>query len=86
MMLRSNYSIEDDGTLLASSGSVHHIGQLFFDETLANEIVALEPYSTTTQSRTLNAADSILSTAGTNGNSVIADTELLGDDVSDGVL
>jgi len=51
-------------TFVSSSGSLSHIGQIFFDETWNTKVYATSPYTSNRQSRTLNSQDSILKGAG----------------------
>lgn len=71
-----------------SDSDVQHIGQLFFEEDLLSQVYALEPYSAhlLTLNRTTNAEDSLYSTANSEGYSVVIDVDLLGDDVSAGLV
>ena len=70
-----------------SSGSVQHIGQLFFDMSLLKQVEATYPYNTNTQDWTTNSEDSILSEeTATDGVDPVVEYILLGDDITDGVL
>jgi hypothetical protein len=71
-----------------SQASVQHLGQLFFNESLLNEIYALAPYSThlATLNRTTNAEDSLYSTANGNGYSAVISVSYLGDALTDGLV
>ncbi|KAF8605351.1 aromatic compound dioxygenase, partial [Ceratobasidium sp. AG-I] len=62
------------------------LGDIFFEEELNDQVVALPVYANTTQRRTLNSQDGILAEANTDGYNSFADTELLGETVADGVL
>jgi protocatechuate 3,4-dioxygenase beta subunit len=74
-----------NGTL--TGGNIPHIGQLFFDQSLINEVEALSPYSTNTQSLTTNAEDRVFSdeTADSVSDPVI-EYVLLGDTIDDGIF
>lgn len=76
----------DDGTINSAAGTIYHIGQIFYDEDLLTQVLATSVYSNTTQTRTLNADDTILSAENTDGNNAYADTSLIGDSIEDGVL
>jgi len=52
-------------------GTVSHIGQIFFEDSLADQVIATSPYTLNKNSRTKNAADSILSQENANGNNAI---------------
>lgn len=71
-----------------STTDIQHIGQLFFDEDLLEEVYSLSPYSAhlETLNRTSNADDSIYSVANADGYSAIVDVSLLGEAISDGLL
>ena len=73
----------DDGSLISSSGTLMHVGQIFYEEDLLTQVLATSAYTNTTETRTLNADDTILSSAvGT----AMAETSLLGDSIEDGIL
>lgn len=85
-MVRVNQTIRDDGTVDSSSGSVIHIGQIFFNEDILDQILATEGYSDTSNNRTYNKDDSILAQASADGATPFAETSLLGSSIEDGVL
>lgn len=59
---------------------------MFFTDELSNEVMALNPYNSTTMTRSYNADDSILAQENSNGYSGYVDASLIGSDISDGVL
>ena len=60
---------------------------MFFEDSLSDQVVALSPYSSTTMTRQLNAADSILAQENSNGYSAYVDASLIDEtDISKGVL
>jgi hypothetical protein len=63
MMVHIDYEINENGTLASHSGSLIHVGQLFYDETWNDQVATVYPYSVNTNSRTYNDEDSILATA-----------------------
>lgn len=71
-----------------SNTDIQHVGQLFFEEDLLNEVYSLSPYSAhlATLNRTLNSEDSIYSVANAGGYSAIIDVALLGETVADGLV
>lgn len=85
-MVHLNYETSDNGTLVSHSGSLLHIGQFFFEESWNDAVYATTPYVENTNNRTYNDEDGILDQANADGNSAFLDLELLGDDVSDGIL
>ncbi|CCO33592.1 hypothetical protein BN14_07676 [Rhizoctonia solani AG-1 IB] len=85
-MVQTNYSVANNGSIISHSGSLHHIGQLFFEDDLSNAIVTQGVYADTTQSRTYNTDDNILDSENADGYNAIATTELLGKNETDGIL
>ncbi|OBT60246.1 hypothetical protein VE03_10607, partial [Pseudogymnoascus sp. 23342-1-I1] len=80
-----NAQVLSNGTL--SGGTIPHTGQLFFDQTLINEVETTTPYSSNTNSITTNADDRVFATETANTNSdPVFEYVLLGDDVSDGIF
>lgn len=71
-----------------SASDVQHIGQLFFDEDLINEVYQLSPYVAhlATLNRTTNAEDSLFSTATSEGYSAIVSVSQLTDDLAGGLI
>ena len=71
-----------------TGGTVAHIGQLFYDQSLIAEVEATYPYNTNTVALTTNAEDRVFGeqeTAGTTSDPVF-EYVLLGDDLSDGLF
>lgn len=86
-MIHQNITYNSNGTYTSRSGSLVHVGQMFFEETLADQVVALSPYSDTTMTRTRNAADSILAQGNSAGYSAYVDASAISaSDISAGVL
>ncbi|KAB5595443.1 Dioxygenase [Ceratobasidium theobromae] len=72
-MIHTSWSKSANGTIVSKAGSLRHIGQLFFQESLNDQVVALSPYTSTRQSRTLNAQDGIYAQQNSRGfNGVVA--------------
>ncbi|KAF6797060.1 extracellular dioxygenase [Colletotrichum musicola] len=71
-----------------SASSIQHIGQLFFEEDLLNEVYAIKPYSAhlSTLNRTTNAEDSLYSDASSDGYSAVISVSQLTDDIADGLV
>jgi hypothetical protein len=71
-----------------NTASTQHLGQLFFNETLLNEIYALAPYSThlATLNRTTNAEGSLYASANGNGYSAVVSVSKLGAALADGLV
>ncbi|KAI9713191.1 MAG: hypothetical protein M1820_001176 [Bogoriella megaspora] len=68
-----------------TGGTISHVGQLFFDQDLLEEVETTSPYSTNTQDVTTNAEDSIFQQEAT-GFDPVVEYVLLGDTVDDGLL
>ncbi|KIY43498.1 aromatic compound dioxygenase, partial [Fistulina hepatica ATCC 64428] len=85
-MVHLNWEKAENGTIISHSGSVVHIGELFFDEDWNNKILSLYPYTLNTNSRTANDDDDNFTQANSDGYSAVIDLELLGDDLSDGLV
>ncbi|CEL63682.1 hypothetical protein RSOLAG1IB_05443 [Rhizoctonia solani AG-1 IB] len=85
-MVQTNYTVFANGTIGSKLGDLHHIGQIFFDDALNDQVVALPTYSNTTHTRTRNEQDGILRGANTDGYNSYADAGLLGEKIEDGVL
>lgn len=85
-MVHFNGTSFENGTY--AGGYVSHVGQLFFDQSLISAVSEVSPYSTNTQSTTLNSADSILSEEVANGHDPFVEYSLLStsDDVSEGIF
>ena len=85
-MVQTNYSVATNGSIISHAGSLHHMGQLFFEDTLNEKILTQGVYANTTQSRTYNTEDNILDSENADGYNAFASTELLGESETDGIL
>ncbi|CAG7852919.1 SubName: Full=Related to protocatechuate 3-Aspergillus oryzae {ECO:0000313/EMBL:CCA72665.1} [Serendipita indica DSM 11827] len=86
-MVHTNITYNSNGTYTSRSGSLVHVGQMFFDDALSDKVVALSPYTSTSMTRQLNAADSILAQENSNGYSAYVDASPIDEsDISKGVL
>jgi hypothetical protein len=85
IMVHINQTVHPNGTLMASTSN--HVGQMYFDQGLINEIRKVPPYSTNQQILVPNGDDRILQQ---DLNASTADPfmeyVLLGDHVQDGIL
>lgn len=81
-----DWVLRENGTI--SSGDIVSAGQLYFDEALESQIMALDPYSQHTQiDRTTNDIDSIFSDSFDGGyNPVISVVPADGEDVTNGMI
>ncbi|KAF2467084.1 aromatic compound dioxygenase [Lindgomyces ingoldianus] len=68
-----------------SGGSISHVGQVFFDQSLITQVEATTPYVNNAQELTTNADDSIMSGEAADVDPV-AEYVFLGDDVSSGIF
>lgn len=82
----TDWTLHDNGTV--SSGNIVSTGQLYFDEALEEQIMALEPYSTHTEiNRTTNADDTVYPEDTENGyNPVISIVAADGVNVENGMI
>lgn len=81
-----NWSTLENGTITGGH-STPHIGQVFFDQDLVDEVETLAPYTSNTQDWTKNVEDNIVvQEANATGVDPMADYVLLGDSVADGIL
>ncbi|KAH9905675.1 Intradiol ring-cleavage dioxygenase [Xylariomycetidae sp. FL2044] len=81
-----NWSLLDNGTITGGT-STPHIGQVFFDQDLLDELETLAPYTQNTQSWTKNDEDNIVvQEAEATGVDPMAEYVLLGDSLADGVF
>ncbi|CAE6494783.1 unnamed protein product [Rhizoctonia solani] len=87
-MVQTNYQVDTNGSIVSHAGQVRHMGQIYFDEGLNDQVLAHSAYQGTSQRRTRNAQDGILSAGSGNGYNAIASTSFLGNsgDVNGGIL
>lgn len=79
-------SISSAGTY--SGGTIPHIGQVFFEQSLISEVEATSPYNTNTVAITLNSVDRVFTEQAsvTAGYSDVVTIKKLGSALSDGLL
>ncbi|KAG8958208.1 hypothetical protein FRC03_009355 [Tulasnella sp. 419] len=85
MMVHTNYTISSNGTIVSDSGSLLHIGQMFFEESLNDRVFASSVYAANTNSRTTNSQDSIFAQESADGNDAYVDAVLLGSTIEEGI-
>lgn len=85
-MVQTNYSVATNGSIISHAGQVRHVGQIYFSEDLNNQVVSQPAYQNTRHTRTLNANDGLLAQGSANGYNAVAATQLLGDNIANGVL
>jgi hypothetical protein len=87
---RPSILASEGSTVLANEtyevGTVKHIGQLFFDQSLISSVEATSPYSTNQQSLTTNLNDGIAAGEATSDYDPYVDYVYLGDSIADGLL
>ncbi|KAG9516123.1 aromatic compound dioxygenase, partial [Aureobasidium melanogenum] len=84
LIAQQNGTVYDNGTY--SGGTISHVGQLFFDESLKSAVYDTYPYTTNTQSYTTNDDDMWAPDQADNNYDPIPDYAYLGEDISDGLL
>ncbi|KAH0013408.1 aromatic compound dioxygenase, partial [Aureobasidium melanogenum] len=84
LIAQQNGTVYDNGTY--SGGTISHVGQLFFDESLKSAVYDTYPYTTNTQSYTTNDDDMWAPDQADNNYDPIPDYAYLGGDISDGLL
>lgn len=82
----SDWTLRSNGTI--SSGNIVSAGQLYFDESVEAEIMALPPYSTHTEiERTTNDVDSIFSDSFAGGyDPIVSVIAADGEDITQGMI
>lgn len=85
MVAHLNASVLANNTI--AGGTVAHIGQLFWDQDVINQVEATYPYNTNNITLTTNAEDRVFSdeTSDTTSDPVF-EYVMLGDDLSDGLF
>lgn len=86
LLVFTDWVVTSNGTV--KTGNTNSIGQLYFNETVSQEIMALEPYVSHTEiNRTTNDVDSVYSEGFANGyNPVIDIVPLDGVDIRNGMV
>lgn len=81
----SNWTLHDNGTV--TSGNLISTGQVYVNETLSQQVMALEPYVSHTQiNRTTNADDSVYFQDTANGYNPVFDVIAVDGDISNGLV
>lgn len=86
VVVHENATQLENGTL--TGGSVPHIGQLFWDQSLLAKVEATSPYNTNNITLTTNAEDRIFSEQETEGTTSdpVYDYVYISDDIADGLF
>lgn len=82
-MVHLNAALLPNNTI--TGGTISHVGQLFFDQSLITTVEKTAPYSTNTQPLTTNAQDFIMAQEAENGDPVLH-YSFLGSKVEDGLF
>lgn len=83
--VHTDWVLHDNGTL--TSGNIVSTGQLYFNESLSQKVMALEPYVSHTQiNRTTNAEDSVYDQDLVGGYNPVFDVVALDGDLSNGMV
>jgi protocatechuate 3,4-dioxygenase beta subunit len=83
--VHTNWTVRGNGTIISSN--IVSTGQIFFDEDLSQQIMALQPYVTHTEiNRTVNAVDSIFAAEAGDWDPAMAVVALDGVDVTKGMV
>lgn len=86
LLAHMNVTVNDNSTLALDTGSVTHIGQLFWNEVLRSAVEDTYPYNTNTQAVTTNADDMWSIVQAENDYDPFPEFLYLGDDITDGLL
>ncbi|RMZ84023.1 hypothetical protein DV737_g1363, partial [Chaetothyriales sp. CBS 132003] len=86
LLAHTNVTINENQTLAVGSGSIAHIGQLFWNEVLRSAVEEVEPYSSNTQAITTNADDTWSIVQAENDYDPFPEFLYLGEDITDGLL
>lgn len=87
LLTHLNASVHDNnGTLVVGTGSVAHIGQLFWNEVLRSAVEDTYPYTTNTQDITSNADDMWSIEQASSAYDPFPDYVYLGNDLKDGLF
>lgn len=84
VLAHTNATVLPNGTF--SGGTVSHIGQLFFDESLRSAVEATYPYNTNTQDVVSNDDDMWAPTGADNGYDPFPEFVYIGESIEDGLL
>ncbi|KAG8701518.1 hypothetical protein FRC08_004037 [Ceratobasidium sp. 394] len=85
-MVSTNWTYLSNGTVISNSGNLRHIGQIFFDEDLNDQVLSTPAYQNSTQTRLPNYRDTLLVLENAHGYNAFADHVMLGDAITDGIL
>jgi hypothetical protein len=75
-----------NNTVQFGTGTMSHIGQFYFDQTLLDQVEATAPYNTNKQAWTKNAQDFLIAAGVANNDDPVINYVFLGNKVTDGVF
>jgi hypothetical protein len=84
VMSHVNATIQPNKTV--TGGSVAHVGQIYFDQALIDQVELTAPYNANTEFHLKNAQDFLMSQASTNGSDPVVEYVFLGSKVEDGIM
>jgi protocatechuate 3,4-dioxygenase beta subunit len=82
----TNYTTNKNGTIGLEAGKTRHIGQVYFEESWTELVMATPPYNQETVQRTVNDADMFYPLENTAGYNATAQLTMLGKHIHDGLL
>ncbi|PGH16268.1 hypothetical protein AJ79_01807 [Helicocarpus griseus UAMH5409] len=68
-----------------TGGTISHVGQLYFDQSVLESVEATAPYSTNTQEWTQNAVDQLFQIGHQGGDDPIVQVQMIGSSIEDGL-
>jgi protocatechuate 3,4-dioxygenase beta subunit len=84
VLTHSNQTVLQNSTI--AGGTINHVGQIFFDQSLIDEVAKTGPYASNTAPRFMNKNDNIMA-AGTAGKADnVAEYVLIGSKLNDGIF
>lgn len=86
LLAHMNVTANANGTLAVATGTVTHIGQLFWNEVLRSAVEDTYPYNTNTQAITTNADDMWSIVQAANDYDPFPEYLYLGDSITDGLF
>lgn len=84
MIAALNATVLSNGTL--TGGTVGHIGQLFWDQDLVDQVEATYPYNTNNITLTTNAEDRVFAEETLTTSDPVVEYVMLGDTLADGLF
>jgi hypothetical protein len=79
-----NYTVLPNNTI--QGGRIAHIGQIYFDQDLLDQVLKVSPYDTNKQFRMHNNNDMIMALASSGGFDPVLEYSLVGNKLEDGIV